>query len=136
MPAGSSGEDPGAASLYDLALLGGMYGMLAGFFRAVALVDTAEVAATELTSLLVPWLHAMVAMLPGLADEIDRGDYRTAANGLDVSRDAMASILDASREQGIAADLLAPLQVHLDERVAAGRGADSLSSLIEAVRRR
>lgn len=128
------GASPGLASLYDLGLLAGMYGMLAGFFHSVALVGTERVAATELTSLLVPWLNAMVGMLPGLADEIDAGDFRADSNGLDVSREAMANILDASRAQGIDVSLLAPLQVHLDRRVADGHGTDSLSSLIEVLR--
>lgn len=63
-PTGSSAQ-PGVASLYDLALLGGMYGMLAGFFHSVALAGTEKVATAEFTSLLVPWLNAMVATLPG-----------------------------------------------------------------------
>ena len=128
------GADAGTAALYDLALLGGMYGMLAGFFHSVALVGTEQVTATEFTSLLVPRLNAMVGMLPGLAQEIDTGDYRTDANGLQASRDALANILQASTDQGIEIDLLAPLQVHLDQRVADGRGADSLSSVIEVLR--
>ncbi len=129
------GTDAGLASLYDLALLGGMYGMLAGFFHSVALVGTEKVAATEFTSLLVPWLNAMAGMLPGLAQEIDAGDYPTDVSGLDVNKDAVANILQASRDQGIGVDLLAPLQALIDQRVADGHGADSLSSLIEVIRK-
>lgn len=127
------GDDPGSASLYDLALLGGMYGMLGGFFHSIALVGTEEVPATDFTSLLVPWLNAMVGTLPGLAEEIDAGDYRSDANGLDVNRDAIVNLLRARRDQGIGVDLLAPLEALIDRRVADGHGAESLSSLIEVL---
>lgn len=129
------GTDAGAASLYDLALLGGMYGMLAGFFHSIALVDTEKVAASDFTALLVPWLHAMVTQLPAIAAEIDAGDYRADSNGLDVNNHALANILEASRDQGIGTDLLTPLHALVGQRIAGGHGAESLSGLIEAIRR-
>jgi len=129
------GADPGAASLYDLALLDGMYGMLAGFFHSVALVGAEQVAAAELTSRLVPWLNAMVGMLPGLAREIDAGHFRADHNSLDVNGAAIANIMQASRDLGIGTDLIAPLHAMISQRVTEGYGADSLASLIELVRK-
>jgi 3-hydroxyisobutyrate dehydrogenase-like beta-hydroxyacid dehydrogenase len=130
------GADPGLASLYDLALLSAMYGMLGGFLHAVALAGTEQVAATELTSLVVPWLDAMAADLPHLAGRIEAGDFATDGSTLDLNRAGVDLIARYSREQGVDAGQLAPLRALLDRRVAEGHGADGFASLIEALRRR
>lgn len=128
------GTDAGLALLYDPALLAGMYGMVAGSFYALALVGTEGVGAGEFRTLLVPWLNAMVGILPALAQEIDADDHAADSSGLEVNRDALDKILEASRGQGIAVDLLAPLPALIAQRVAEGQGADSLSGLIEVLR--
>ncbi len=135
-PARFLGSDAGLASLYDLALLAGMYGMLAGFYHSVALVGTEQIPAGEFTTLLVPWLNAMVGILPGVAEYVDSGDHEADANSVVLNRDALANILAASREQGIAADLLAPLQGRFEELVAAGHGAGGTARVVEALRSR
>lgn len=58
------GADAGLASLHDLALLSGMYGLFTGFFHATALVDSEGVKATAFLELLVPWVTAMLGELP------------------------------------------------------------------------
>ncbi|NUU23983.1 MAG: NAD(P)-dependent oxidoreductase [Streptomycetaceae bacterium] len=125
------GEDPGLAPLFDLALLSGMYGMFTGFYQAVALVGSEKAEATDFTTtLLIPWVQAMVGLLPAFAAEIDAGEVQTDVANLDVNRLALANILDASRGQGVAGDLMAPLARLLDEAVADGGASHSLSSLV------
>lgn len=128
------GTDPGLAPLHDLALLGGMYGMFSGFFQAVSLVRSEKVAAAEFTEeLLIPWVTAMVGLLPGLARSIDAGDYAAQDANAEVNRAALANILLAGKEQGAGTDLLAPLHRAYERLVAQGRGADDLAAVIDTL---
>ncbi|WP_246078962.1 NAD(P)-binding domain-containing protein [Paenibacillus piri] len=76
------GEDAGLAPLYDLALLSAMYGMFGGFFQAAAMVRSEMIQAAALASLVVPWLHAMSAALPRMAQAIDSNDHATDVSSL------------------------------------------------------
>ncbi|MFI9580933.1 NAD(P)-dependent oxidoreductase [Streptomyces sp. NPDC052236] len=129
------GTDAGLASVYDVALLSGMYGMFAGFFQAVALGDSAHIKATEITTLLVPWLNAAAAALPGFAQEIDSGDYTTETSNLDINTVGLANILSATRAQGVDVELLAPLHALFERQIEQGHGAASLSRAIESLRK-
>lgn len=128
------GTDPGLASLYDISLLSGMYGMFAGFFQSVAVADSAQIKATDITSLLVPWLNAAAAALPGFAAEIDSGDYSTETSNLDINTVGLANMLTATEAQGIGVDLLTPLQTLFERQIAQGHGAQSMSRAIESLR--
>ncbi|HEY8470987.1 MAG TPA: NAD(P)-binding domain-containing protein [Longimicrobiales bacterium] len=129
------GGDPGLASLHDLALLAGMYGLFGGFLHAVALVGTEGVRAAEFTSsLLIPWLQAMTATLPEAAAQIDAGDYASTGSRLDIQAVALANIVEASRSQGIRADLMLPIQALVERRVAKGGGGEDIARVVEEVR--
>ncbi|MET4927370.1 NAD(P)-binding domain-containing protein [Streptomyces sp. PSRA5] len=128
------GTDPGLASVYDVALLSGMYGMFAGFFQSVAVADSAQLKATDITSLLVPWLNAAAAALPGFAAEIDSGDYTTETSNLEINAVGLANMLTATKAQGIGVDLLTPLLTLFERQIAQGHGAASLSRAIESLR--
>ncbi|MCI3223293.1 NAD(P)-dependent oxidoreductase [Streptomyces sp. NP-1717] len=128
------GADPGLASLYDISLLSGMYGMFAGFFQSVAVADSARIKAADITGLLVPWLNAAAAALPGFAAEIDSGDYATETSNLDINAVGLANMLTATRAQGIGVDLLTPLQTLFETQIAEGHGAQSLARAIESLR--
>lgn len=128
------GTDPGLASLYDVALLSGMYGMFAGFFQSVAVADSARIKATDITALLVPWLNGAAAALPGFAAEIDSGDYTTETSNLDINTVGLANMLTATKAQGIGVDLLTPLHTLLERQIAQGHGSASLSRAIESLR--
>jgi 3-hydroxyisobutyrate dehydrogenase-like beta-hydroxyacid dehydrogenase len=131
------GADPGLASLYDLALLGGMYGMFAGFLHATALVGTEGARATEFVSLLAPWLHGMIEALPGLAEQIDAGNYtKDVESNLKMQAVAYANIVEASRAQGIDVALIEPMQKLIERRIADGHGTDDISGLIELIVKR
>ncbi|MGW8669208.1 NAD(P)-dependent oxidoreductase [Streptomyces niveus] len=128
------GTGPGLASLYDVALLSGMYGMFAGFFQSVAVADSAQIKATDITALLVPWLNGAAAALPGFAAEIDSGDYTTETSNLDINTVGLANMLTATKAQGIGVDLLTPLQTLFERQIAQGHGSLSLSRAIESLR--
>jgi 3-hydroxyisobutyrate dehydrogenase-like beta-hydroxyacid dehydrogenase len=127
------GPDPGLAALHDLALLSGMYGMFAGVLHAIALAKSEAVPATELIDLLMLWLEAMASSLPQLAEQIDT-DRHPTDSPLAMQAPALANIVEASRAQGIRADLMAPMQRLVKEAVAAGHGADDISRLAQLLR--
>ena len=131
------GVDPGLASLYDLAMLSGMYGVFTGFLQAVALISSekTETTATAFTSsMLIPWLEAMTTTLPQLAKQIDNGSYQTEGSNLKMQGVALANILEASQSQNINADLLAPLHELAMKRISDGHATDDISGLIELIK--
>lgn len=128
------GTDAGLASVYDIALLSGMYGMFAGFFQAVALAGSAGIKAEEITELLLRWLTGAAGALPGFAREIDSGDYATDTSNLSINATGLAHILTASRAQGVSTDLLAPLLALFRRQVDQGHAAASMSRAIESLR--
>ncbi|MGH8934082.1 MAG: NAD(P)-dependent oxidoreductase [Egibacteraceae bacterium] len=129
------GADAGLAALYDLALLGIMWSTLSGFYHAAALLGTEKVTATDFAPMAVQWLSVVASLLPEEAREIDEGDYRTDVSTLEINALGLGLLVDVSRSQGISADVPGPLQAFFERRVAEGHGADSVSSVIELIKR-
>ncbi|MBF8191782.1 NAD(P)-dependent oxidoreductase [Nonomuraea sp. K274] len=126
------GAEPGMAALLDLAMLTGMYGQIAGFLEAAALVTSAKYPLKDFTAeLLVPWLNAMAAQQPVWAEKIESGDHRTEVSNLEVNRAGMENLARAFAEQGVGLDLLLPMKTIIDRRVARGLAHEGLSGLIE-----
>ncbi|MFI6597907.1 NAD(P)-dependent oxidoreductase [Nonomuraea sp. NPDC050536] len=126
------GEDPGMASLQDLAMLTGMYGQIAGFLQAAALVDAAGVGPVEFTrTRLVPWMRSMLELLPAWARDIEAKSYATEVSNLEINASGLVNLTRAFDEQGVPFELLAPLRDLTARRVARGHGDQSLSSLFE-----
>jgi 3-hydroxyisobutyrate dehydrogenase-like beta-hydroxyacid dehydrogenase len=131
------GADPGLASLYDLALLSGMYGVFAGFFHAAALVDSEGIRSSSFLELLSPWMVAMMGELPGYAEKIDSGRHGVnVVSNLGMQTASLDNILTASREQGVATDLFDPMLALFRERTAAGLGHEDISGIFELIRRK
>ncbi|MEV0542089.1 MULTISPECIES: NAD(P)-dependent oxidoreductase [Nocardia] len=65
------GDDLGAAAMYDVSILGGMYAMFAAFGQGGAMVRTTGGSAARLAELMTPFLHAMATMLAAQAPGID-----------------------------------------------------------------
>ncbi|UGT69900.1 NAD(P)-binding domain-containing protein [Nocardia gipuzkoensis] len=125
------GADAGLAGLHDMAVLAGMYGMFSGFFQAVAMVGSADFTAGEFTDgFLVPWLRSLLDMLPVLAAEIDSQQYPVNFSDLSVNQAGLANIRVTSRDQGVATDLLDPLQRLFDTEVERGNGAASFTRAV------
>lgn len=129
------GAEPGLAALYDLSLLSAMYGMLGGFLHAVALVGTEKVPATNFSPLAINWLQAMLAYLPHLAYQIDTGNYtENVTSNLHMQTTAFVNIIETSQKQGIRVDLMAPVQLLMNQTIQRGHGQADFSSLIEVIR--
>src|SRR5690606_16256203 len=100
------GTDAGLASLKDTALLAAMYLMFGGFVQASMMMRTAGVRAVDTAAEVEAMLTAMLPHGRGLAEIIDGGTYDTGGQSVDFTRAGAASIITASREQGVRADLL------------------------------
>ncbi|KAJ0423028.1 hypothetical protein BJY00DRAFT_299955 [Aspergillus carlsbadensis] len=129
------GTDPGSASLHDLALLSGMYGLFSGFFHATALVKSQPgTTASGFIQLLTPWLGAMTQYLGALAKQIDEGDYATQGSNMAMQVAGMGNIVEASEEAGVSAEFILPILGKM-RRAAEGGFADAdVSAVFEFMR--
>ncbi|SDE54312.1 NAD(P)-dependent oxidoreductase [Glycomyces harbinensis] len=125
------GADAGLASLKDMALLSAMDLMFAGYVQAIAMMRTVGATAVDTAEEVHAWLAAMLPHGRGLAEIIDGGTYDTGGQSVDFDRIGLASLIAASREQGVRADLLEPHKKLLDELAATGHGADDWLRVIE-----
>jgi 3-hydroxyisobutyrate dehydrogenase-like beta-hydroxyacid dehydrogenase len=128
------GDDAGMASLYDLALLSGMYVMFAGFFHGAAMVGAAGVPAKEFATRTVAWLQNVVHGITEYAEIIDGGDYSLPGQqSLEFSD--ISDIVDASRAQGISTELVDVVQRFIHRQIDAGHGRDGFARVIESIKR-
>ncbi|WP_086661194.1 NAD(P)-dependent oxidoreductase [Lentzea kentuckyensis] len=127
------GEDAGLASLYDLALLSGMYVMFAGFMHGAAMVAPAGITAREFAAAAAPWLTAMTGGFHGFAEIIDGGDY-TVAGQQSLEFSDLTDILTASADQGIGTEMVAAVQRLIQRQIDAGRGEEGFARIIESIK--
>ncbi|MDT9684855.1 NAD(P)-binding domain-containing protein [Streptomyces sp. TRM76323] len=127
------GEDAGLASLYDLALLAGMYVMFAGFLHGAAMVAPAGVTAREFASMAAPWLTAMTGEFEGFATVVDGGDY-TVEGQQSLEFSSLDDILAASSDQGISTEVVDMVQRLIQRQIDAGRGKEGFARIIESIR--
>lgn len=127
------GEDAGLASLYDLALLAGMYVMFAGFLHGAAMVAPAGVTAGEFAARATPWLTAMTGAFQGFAAVIDGGDY-TVEGQQSLEFSSLDDILAASSAQGISTEVVAMVQRLIRRQIDAGHGEEGFARIIESIK--
>ncbi|NGO11693.1 NAD(P)-dependent oxidoreductase [Streptomyces sp. HC44] len=127
-----TGTDPGLASLYDLSLLTGMYGMVMGMAQSFALIRSADIPARDFAPLLTDWLNAMTnGLVPGTAEAIDSGNHLTDVSTLAVNQAAFPNLLNTFTDQGVRPELFAPMSQLLDRAIAEGHAHDGLSRLVD-----
>ena len=127
------GEDPGLASLFDLALLSGMYTMFAGFLHGAAMAGSAGMSATDFAARATPFLSAMTFGFADDARVIDGGDYTVAGQqSLDFSD--LSHIVRASEEQGVEPAPVAAVQELISKQIAQGHGAEAFARIYESLR--
>jgi 3-hydroxyisobutyrate dehydrogenase-like beta-hydroxyacid dehydrogenase len=127
------GEDSGLASLFDLAMLSGMYTMFAGFLHGAAMARTGGMSATEFAARATPFLSAMTMGFALDAAVIDGGDYTVPGQqSLEFTELAQSHIVRASKEQGVDPVLIAAGRDLISKQIAAGRGAEGSARLYES----
>ncbi|SPE64314.1 2-hydroxy-3-oxopropionate reductase [Streptomyces netropsis] len=127
------GEDAGLASLYDLALLAGMYVMFAGFMHGAAMVAPAGVTAGEFAAKAAPWLTAMTGAFEGFAAVIDGGDY-TVEGQQSLHFSHLGDLLAASSDQGIGTEVVAMVQRLIQRQIDAGHGEEGFARIFESIK--
>ncbi|MGK5628834.1 NAD(P)-dependent oxidoreductase [Streptomyces sp. URMC 123] len=127
------GEDAGLASLYDLALLAGMYVMFAGFLHGAAMVAPVGVTASEFATRAAPWLTAMTGAFQGFAEVVDGGDY-TVERQQSLLFSDLGHILAASADQGISTEVVAMVQRLIRRQIDAGHGEEGFARIIESIK--
>jgi 3-hydroxyisobutyrate dehydrogenase-like beta-hydroxyacid dehydrogenase len=129
------GSDAGMASLYDMAMLTGMYTMFAGFMHGAAMVGSEGVSATEFAARQAPFLAAMAGGVAGFAATIDAKDYAgTGQQSLRFTETALAALMRASTEQGVDAGVLRPVHDIVRRQIAAGFGDQGTARVFEELR--
>jgi 3-hydroxyisobutyrate dehydrogenase-like beta-hydroxyacid dehydrogenase len=127
------GADSGLASLFDLAMLSGMYSMFAGFLHGAAMAGSAGMSATEFAGRATPFLSAMTDSFAHFASVIDGGDYTVPGQqSLDFSD--LSHIVRASEEQGVRPTPIAAVQELISKQIAAGHGAEGFARIYESLR--
>lgn len=127
------GADAGMASLYDLAMLAGMYAMFAGFMHGAAMVGSEGVSATEFAARATPFLAAMTGGFAGFAAIVDAKDYaREGQQSLEFSD--LTKLVAASTEQGVSAEVLQPVHQMIRRQIAAGHGKEGFARIFEELR--
>lgn len=130
-----AGPDAGLAALHDMAMLTGMYTMVAGFLQGAAMMATEGVSATEFAERQAPFLAAMTAGLPGYAATVDARDYAgPGQQSLHFTSTAVAALLRAAAGQGVATDVLQPVHDLVARQIAAGHGDLGTARIFEELR--
>lgn len=126
------GSDAGMASLYDMAMLTGMYTMFAGFLHGAAMVASEGVSATEFAVRQAPFLAAMTEGLAGFAATIDAKDYAgEGQQSLEFTSAALNGLMRASLEQGVNPEVLKPVHDVVRRQIAAGFGRQGTACIFE-----
>jgi 3-hydroxyisobutyrate dehydrogenase-like beta-hydroxyacid dehydrogenase len=129
------GPDAGMASLYDMAMLVGMYTMFAGFMHGAAMVGSEGVSATEFAERQAPFLAAMTGQLAGFAATVDAKDYAgEGQQSLRFTETALASLIQASTDQGVNVEVLKPIHDLVRRQIAAGFGKHGTARVFEELR--
>ncbi|WP_432585187.1 NAD(P)-binding domain-containing protein [Streptomyces sp. HD1123-B1] len=127
------GEDAGLASLYDFALLAGMYVMFAGFLHGAAMVAPAGVSAGRFATMAAPWLTAMTGAFAGFAEVVDGGDYAVEGQqSLEFS--SLDDLVRATEEQGVGTEVISMVQKLIRRQIDAGHGKEGFARIIESIR--
>ncbi|MER7368895.1 NAD(P)-dependent oxidoreductase [Nonomuraea wenchangensis] len=125
------GEDPGLASLYDVAGLAMMWSVLNAWLQGTALVATAGVDAATYAPFARQLAAGVAEWLPGYAEQIDRGSFPAEVSALETDARAMAHLIAESEAAGVNAELPKLFKAMADRAIAAGHGGEQYPVLIE-----
>lgn len=130
------GEDHGLAPLYDVALLGVMWGFLNSFLQGAALLSTADVKVADFLPWATKWVDTVKLFATDYAAQIDKGDGAYPANDatMEVHFGAAAHLLHESEHQGVNAELPAFVNGLMKRTIEAGYTKNSYAAMIELFR--
>ncbi|ANY08273.1 NAD(P)-dependent oxidoreductase [Pseudonocardia sp. HH130630-07] len=126
-------EDAGRASLLDLAILGAMYPMFAGFLQGAAMVRSAGLDVEGFAARAAPFLAAMTGSFGATAAVLDSGDFSGPAQSLNWTSTALDTITRAAREQGVDPAPVEMVRRLVRDQIDAGHGDDGLDRAVDAL---
>lgn len=127
--------DHGLSSLYDMALLGIMWGILNGFLHGAALLGTANVKATAFAPLANTMIGAVTEYVTAYAPQVDKGKYPASDATVTVHQTAMEHLADESKSLGIHSELPRFFKALVDRAVADGHADSSYAAMFEQFRK-
>lgn len=130
------GADPGLAALYDVALLGVMWGTLNAFLHGAALLGAAKVDAAAFAPFANQWVGSVTGFISAYADQIDRGAYPAEDATLETHLATMKYLVRESAAVGVDTEWPARIQALTERAIDAGHAGTSYASLIEVFRGR
>ncbi|GAA0634353.1 hypothetical protein GCM10009535_07780 [Streptomyces thermocarboxydovorans] len=136
-PAGTTylDTDHGLSALYDMSLLGIMWGILNGFLQGAALLGTAKVKATTFVMLANTTINVVTGYVTAYAPQIDEGKYPAGDATMTVHQDALEHLAEESETLGINAELPRFFKALVDRAVADGHAGSGYAALIEQFRK-
>ncbi|MGW5410690.1 NAD(P)-dependent oxidoreductase [Actinomadura geliboluensis] len=125
------GDDPGLASLYDVAGLAMMWSVLNAWLQGTALVRTAGVDAATYAPFARQIAEGVAGWLPGYAEQVDAGSFPAEVSALETDAAAMTHLIKESEAAGVNAELPKLFKAIADRAIAAGHGAEQYPVLIK-----
>jgi 3-hydroxyisobutyrate dehydrogenase-like beta-hydroxyacid dehydrogenase len=127
------GEDAGVASLYDMAMLSGMYLMFAGFFHGAAMVASAGFRAEEFAARQTTFLAAMTGSFAEFGRIVDAKDYAgEGQQSLEFSD--LTKLVRAAADAGVSTELIESVQQLIRRQIDAGHGKLGVARIFEELR--
>jgi 3-hydroxyisobutyrate dehydrogenase-like beta-hydroxyacid dehydrogenase len=128
------GADPGLAQLYYQANLDVFLTALSAFLHGAALLGSAGVSAKEFAPWAVECLQLAAHFLPDTAEQIDSGNHPGDLSTAKMMGATADHILETSQALGIDLELPKAIKAHYDRAIAAGKGGDNWTRLIDGIR--
>lgn len=125
------GEDPGLASLYDVAGLAMMWSIMNAWLQGTAMLRTAGVDAATYAPFAQQVAVGVSAWLPGYAEQIDRGEFPAEVATLETEARAIGHLVEEAEAVGVNAELPKLFKAMADRAIAAGHGGEQYPVLIE-----
>ncbi|MFI6306358.1 NAD(P)-dependent oxidoreductase [Amycolatopsis thailandensis] len=129
------GEDPGLASLYDVAGLTMMWSVLNAWLQGTAMLKTAGVDAATYAPFAQQIAAGVAGWLPGYAEQVDKGSFPAEVSALETDVRAMAHMVEESEALGVNAELPKLIKAMADRAIAAGHGGEQYPVLIREFER-
>lgn len=128
------GDDPGMAALHDLAMLDVFFNGMASFLHAAALVGADGIPAERFLPYAQRIATVLQATMPGLAADVDRGDYPGAEDNLVMELAALDHVVEACTARGIDTSLPGVPRALAAAAVERGHGTDGFSRVVDLLR--
>ncbi|HET6290970.1 MAG TPA: NAD(P)-binding domain-containing protein [Amycolatopsis sp.] len=129
------GEDPGLASLYDVAGLTMMWSVLNAWLQGTAMLKTAGVDATTYAPFARQIAAGVADWLPGYAEQVDKDSFPAEVSALETDARAMDHLVEECEALEVNAELPKLLKAMADRAIAAGHGGEQYPVLIREFER-